>query len=324
MPRSVFEMNPHIIGGELASSRENEALTYTTSPRFRYERKLPTKLIRLNKILAERRKANNEKVASAVVKRSCQTQRNQPISIAACIESRPPLPFDLSGPTPLTYHPPNKHPHDRNAPSFSMGKITKASRGVVSPDSGEKYSIGKEWSSHADVWTIKTDFSSASWPSSACIALPSTIGASAADEPSPNKYHTGLRLNSQLQRAPAYAFGTEKGKNVWLRRDKTPGPGTYMPQIDLCKPSSPAYSIRGPSNSMLLHDRSCEHPISSILSVFGIQSDSVTIAIIEEELSNNMLVDIDMPQFALIFLKVVLKCELKMLVYESYSREMEE
>ncbi|RDD43476.1 hypothetical protein TrispH2_004110 [Trichoplax sp. H2] len=269
MPRSVFEMNPHIIGGELASSRENEALTYTTSPRFRYERKLPTKLIRLNKILAERRKSNNEKVASTVVKRSCQTQRNQPISIAACIESRPPLPFDLSGPTPLTYYPPNKHPHDRNAPSFSMGKITKASRGVVSPDSGEKYSIGKEWSSHADVWTIKTDFSSASWPSSACIALPSTIGGSqpiyqsspavtmsprrifstmkpsAADEPSPNKYHTGLRLNSQLQRAPAYAFGTEKGKNVWLRRDKTPGPGTYMPQIDLCKPSSPAYSIRG-------------------------------------------------------------------------------
>ena len=27
--------------------------------------------------------------------------------------------------------------------------------------------------------------------------------------------------------------------------DRTPGPGTYMPQIDASKPSSPAYSIRG-------------------------------------------------------------------------------
>lgn len=103
------------------------------------------------------RKINQEKVSTSVVTTSNQKTRIQPLSkifqakakvvnfhvdiefhghlisfigISACIESRPPLPFDLSGPTPFTYSPSDKLPHKRNAPSFSIGRLIKPSRGI--------------------------------------------------------------------------------------------------------------------------------------------------------------------------------------------------
>lgn len=55
MPRPVFEMNSRIVGEELTDLRPDDAPAYAVSPRFRYERKTPVKLTRLNQMLAERR-----------------------------------------------------------------------------------------------------------------------------------------------------------------------------------------------------------------------------------------------------------------------------
>ena len=38
------------------------------------------------------------------------------------MESRPPLPIDMSGPTPTTYSPRNKPLYETNSPAYSFGR----------------------------------------------------------------------------------------------------------------------------------------------------------------------------------------------------------
>ena len=43
------------------------------------------------------------------------------VALDQCINSRPPLPFDLDGPGPWHYSPRNKPLYETNAPEYSMG-----------------------------------------------------------------------------------------------------------------------------------------------------------------------------------------------------------
>ncbi len=43
------------------------------------------------------------------------------IALDQCINSRPPLPYDLDGPGPWHYSPANKPLYETNAPEYSMG-----------------------------------------------------------------------------------------------------------------------------------------------------------------------------------------------------------
>ena len=48
-------MNSRIVGQELADLRSDDEPVYAISPRFRYKRKIPVKLIKMNQMLTERR-----------------------------------------------------------------------------------------------------------------------------------------------------------------------------------------------------------------------------------------------------------------------------
>ena len=48
-----------------------------------------------------------------------------------CLEARPPLPLDLSGPTVFSYHPANDPPQMTSFPSYTFRPKTQSDRGKV-------------------------------------------------------------------------------------------------------------------------------------------------------------------------------------------------
>ena len=58
------------------------------------------------------------------------------ISMDEALSARPPLPFDLDGPTPCSYSPHHRKPlRETNAPAWSFGRKTFVEKGDVTPES---------------------------------------------------------------------------------------------------------------------------------------------------------------------------------------------
>jgi len=175
-----------------------------------------------------------------------------------CMETRPPLRFDLSGPKtpgPTTYDLPTKIPRETYAPAYSMRPKTHPEK-----DGGDRVSWKKNWFSSNDVWKQRADFDPRyTWPSPVdytpirsgstmgspqptLACSPShTFGARRAfsisksgseEEPAPNQYEASdahLRLLSSF---PAFTIrrGRFHGTMFLPTITKNPGPGSYTPQ----------------------------------------------------------------------------------------------
>lgn len=51
------------------------------------------------------------------------------VSLEECLQSRPPLKIDLSGPKPTTYDPPTYLPWETTSPSYTMRPKTQPEKG---------------------------------------------------------------------------------------------------------------------------------------------------------------------------------------------------
>ncbi|XP_065830145.1 protein STPG3-like isoform X1 [Oscarella lobularis] len=200
-----------------------------------------------------------------------------------CIESRPPIRFDLSGPTPCTYSPPaDKAPMKRSTPAYTMGKkpASKGARGenqqsfeeFLALEGGGRRAWSTEYFANDDVWTRKCDYESA-WPGPNSYNMPEVLGhyvivgtqhpafsiqkrrpfsivkPGSEKEPSPNTYRRECSQEYAARRPAAWTFcgGTiPASRHLWTMTTLTrdkPGPGDYDPYMHLSKKRAPAFSF---------------------------------------------------------------------------------
>eukprot|EP00118_Oscarella_pearsei_P018037 m.182223 g.182223 ORF g.182223 m.182223 type:complete len:157 (+) comp39289_c2_seq3:926-1396(+) len=84
-----------------------------------------------------------------------ETKHDKIMGIDECMESRPPIRIDLSGPTPCTYSLPDKTPIRRSLPAYSIGQRPTCKEG------GGRRAWTTEFFANENVWTRKCDFEDA-------------------------------------------------------------------------------------------------------------------------------------------------------------------
>ncbi|EDO43311.1 predicted protein, partial [Nematostella vectensis] len=198
-----------------------------------------------------------------------------------CLDSRPPMRLDMSGPKPTTYDPPTKLPWETQAPAYTMRPKTQPEK----DSGGDRVAWKKQWMASPDIWTYRVDFDNrVTWPSPADyqarptlgnthITLPQSpshsmgrrqafvIGRKGADkEPSPNQYNHDIAKAKVLRRFPSYTIqeGRRGGTMVWTAREPVPGPGSYNPRsyTTSSKRCAPCFSISRSSRTIGL-TRNC-------------------------------------------------------------------
>ncbi|XP_065067906.1 protein STPG3-like isoform X2 [Rhopilema esculentum] len=184
-----------------------------------------------------------------------------------CLEYRPPLNTDLTGPTIYSYETPRDKPEMTSFPSFTMRPKTQTNR-----DGGDRTAWGKEWFSHNYVWLQKADYDPRiKWPSPAHYDIPAAVGHSSTsynhapsfsfgkrsafsltrkgleNEPSPNAYNFGKSKDHTMNKNVAFTIreGRKKGTVLWRKRESVPGPGSYeiSTESKYIKPRRAAFSF---------------------------------------------------------------------------------
>ncbi|XP_071115721.1 uncharacterized protein [Haliotis cracherodii] len=179
--------------------------------------------------------------------------------------ARPPLRFDMEGPSPWTYSPRNKPLYETNAPAWTFGARCSPER-----EGGSRTSWAKTWFQTPHVWHTKVDFvSDGTWPTPNLYKKGSLLGPrqrtmpespsysmgrkgdfsitkqGAAKEPSPGEYDTHHSDRALFRRHPAYSHQFRReGTILWSSAEDTPGPGSYTPTSST-RPHGPAFSIQG-------------------------------------------------------------------------------
>lgn len=188
-------------------------------------------------------------------------------SLEECLQSRPPLQLDLTGPKPTTYDPPGNLPWAMKSPSYTMRPKTQPEKAK----GGDRVAWSKQWIASTDIWTYRANFDSRhKWPSPAHYTARTTVGSpqlflhqapchsfgkrrelclnkkGSEDEPAPNQYNNKAK-DKLMSKSPSYTIqqGRRGGAVFWMAREPVPGPGSYNPRV-FCtsrKRCAPAFTI---------------------------------------------------------------------------------
>lgn len=241
----------------------NQLNQRTNGPPY-LKRRLPPKALKVPTISVKKRNQTSKPMKKANSS-SCVTL---PLpGLKDCMQSRPPINPELSGPSIFSYDPPKDRPEMTNFPAFTFRPKTQSDRA-----GGERTAWEKEWFSHNYVWLQKADFDPrVKWPSPAHYNMKSTVGGSQPifpqtpahcfgrreeilftrkgieDEPAPNAYRQE-RGKDRTMRSP-FSFtipqGRKGGTTLWRKRESVPGPGSYetTKEYKSIKPRSAAFSF---------------------------------------------------------------------------------
>lgn len=201
-------------------------------------------------------------------------------SLEECLQSRPPLQLDLTGPKPTSYDPPASLPWETSSPHYTMRPKTQPER----DRGGDRVAWSKQWIASPDIWTFRTNFDSRyTWPSPAHYTSRNTVGSpqfilsqspshtfgkrrefsiskkGSGDEPAPNQYNHSKAKEKLLNKSPSYSIqqGRRGGTVFWMAREPVPGPGSYNPHIyrTSSKRCAPAFTMsRTPREIGITHN----------------------------------------------------------------------
>lgn len=189
-------------------------------------------------------------------------------SLEECLQSRPPMRLDLTGPKPTTYDPPTSLPWGTSSPSYTMRPKTQPEK----DQGGDRVAWSKQWFASPDIWTYRVNFDSRyTWPSPAHYSSRTTVGSpqfvlpqspshtfgkrrefsisktGSEDEPAPNQYNCNKGRGKVMAKSPAYSIqqGRRGGAVFWMAREPVPGPGSYNPRVYCSsnKRCAPAFTI---------------------------------------------------------------------------------
>lgn len=210
----------------------------------------------------------NKRNPSIALKKVLNNKTSPPLpGLKYCLDSRPPINPELSGPTIFSYDPPNDLPHMTSFPSYTLRPKTQSDR-----TGGERTAWGKEWFTHNYVWLQKADFNPRiKWPSPAHYSIDSSFGndntvyprssshtftkrgkftftkKGIEDEPAPNSYKQDLGKDRTMTRQTCFTIpqGRRKGTVLWNTKESVPGPGSYETnrEFKISKPKIAAFKF---------------------------------------------------------------------------------
>ncbi|XP_072045487.1 uncharacterized protein [Amphiura filiformis] len=230
----------------------------------RNSHKLPPSLMRMSTVMVSARKrAILNRQASVYFE---EKQTSKVVTLDQCINSRPPLPFDLDGPGPCHYSPRNKPLYETNAPEYSMGCK------FYERDGGGRTAWAKSWFNSPDNFTRKVRWEKR-WPSPNNYSSRSPIlGRPQASVKSYPSFSIGIRSDfsinkrgSEIEPAPCQ-YNREKADHLVMRSapsfsmahrhekttlgkiiESTPSPTAYRPAFKHMSSHVhyPSFTIRG-------------------------------------------------------------------------------
>ncbi|KAJ7360291.1 hypothetical protein OS493_016921 [Desmophyllum pertusum] len=228
-----------------------------------YRSRIPAKLATVS--LVGRR--DHSKSAPSVFFEEKEDEENF-ASLEECLQSRPPMQLDLTGPKPTSYDPPASMPWETSSPSYTMRPKTQPEK----DKGGDRVAWSKQWFASPDIWTFRANFDCRyTWPSPAHYSSRATVGSpqftlpqspshtfgkkgefriskmGAEDEPAPNQYNYNKGKEKSMNKSPSYTIqqGRRGGAVFWMAREPVPGPGSYNPRVyrTSSKRCAPAFTM---------------------------------------------------------------------------------
>ncbi|XP_072176512.1 uncharacterized protein [Diadema setosum] len=248
---------PAHVKAQMIADEERRAST-------RLSNRLPPSVMKMSTVMVSaRKKAVKHRQASVYYE---EKRHQKVLTLDECINSRPPMPFDLDGPGPWSYSPRNKPLYEDNAPEYSFGMKFPERGG------GGRTAYAKTWFNSPNNFTNKTRFERR-WPSPNNYgAGKSLLGRRIADkrtfpafsigvksqfsiskrgsehEPGPDQYQRQRSDPLIFRSAPSFSMGTRLDRvRLFGQPEITPAPNYYNPHVTYTsmKTSYPAFTIRG-------------------------------------------------------------------------------
>ncbi|XP_041482037.1 uncharacterized protein LOC121429167 [Lytechinus variegatus] len=248
---------PAHIKAQMMMEEERRASTRTSS-------RLPPSVMKMSSVMVNaRKKAVKNRNASVYYE---ERQFHKILTLDECINSRPPMQFDLDTPGPCRYSPRNKPLYEDNAPEYTFGMKFPERAG------GGRTAYAKTWFNSTDNFTAKTRFERR-WPSPNAYGRGrSMVGRKVPDkkdypafsmrgktnfvinkkgsenEPGPDQYHRQRSDPLLFRRAPAFSMGAKLNRGrLFGAPEITPAPNYYNPHTNYTsrKVTYPAFTISG-------------------------------------------------------------------------------
>ncbi|XP_071821871.1 uncharacterized protein [Apostichopus japonicus] len=235
-----------------------------TSIRFSQRLRLPPSIARMSTVMTNtRERTEKQRMMSTYYE---ERSPSKLLTLEQCINSRPPMPFDLDTPGPCRYTPNNQPLYERNSPRYTFGNKYYERNG------GGRTAFSKTWFNSENNFTTKTNFEDR-WPSPANnstsksqlgrklptkMTYPSfTIGVKSKysinkrgseKEPSPSEYNPSKADGVKYNKAPSFSMTfRHRGTSLWSNSELSPAPDLYNPRVKFTssKPHRPAFTIQG-------------------------------------------------------------------------------
>ncbi|XP_063966054.1 uncharacterized protein LOC129277654 [Lytechinus pictus] len=248
---------PAHVKAQMMMEEERRASTRTSS-------RLPPSVMKMSSVMVNaRKKAVKNRNASVYYE---EKQFHKILTLDECINSRPPMQFDLDTPGPCRYSPRNKPLYEDNAPEYTFGTKFPERAG------GGRTAYSKTWFNSTDNFTSKTRFERR-WPSPNAYGRGrSMVGRKVPDkkdypafsmrgktnfvinkkgsenEPGPDQYHRQRSDPLLFRRAPAFSMGAKLNRGrLFGAPEITPAPNYYNPHTNYTsrKVTYPAFTISG-------------------------------------------------------------------------------